>query len=176
MRGIQRLLDYLAGALLLVGAACIMLMMLQVMTEVVLRTVFKQTIPGTEETVSAYYMIGCAFTPLAWVQRQKGHVMIEIFTLWLKPRQAAAMDGVVYLVCAVLLGIFAYAGITKAWAMTEQEEILIGAMDVVVWPSRWLVPAGLITMIAYMVLQALDELRFAFLGGERSLAATPVAH
>ncbi|WP_428245351.1 TRAP transporter small permease [Ferrovibrio sp.] len=176
MQGTQRILDFLANALMAIGAACILLMMLQVMAEVVLRTVFKLTIPGTEETVSAYYMIGCAFTPLAWVQRQKGHVMIEIFTLWMKPRQAAAMDGVVYLVCAVAVGIFAYAGFTKAWAMTLEDEILIGSIDVVVWPSRWLVPAGLILMLAYMVLQAFDELRFAILGGERSLAATPVAH
>lgn len=176
MQGTQRILDFLANALMAIGAACILLMMLQVMAEVVLRTAFKLTIPGTEETVSAYYMIGCAFTPLAWVQRQKGHVMIEIFTLWMKPRQAAALDGVVYLVCAVAVGIFAYAGFTKAWAMTLEDEILIGTIDVVVWPSRWLVPAGLILMLAYMVLQAFDELRFAIFGGERSLAATPVAH
>lgn len=176
MRGSQRLLDYLTNALMIIGAVCIVMMMLQVMAEVVLRTAFKLTIPGTEEMVSAYYMIGCAFTPLAWVQRQKGHVMIEIFTIWMKPRPAAAMDGVVYLICAVLLSLFAYAGFTKALAMTIEEEILIGTIDVIVWPSRWLVPAGLILMVAYMVLQAFDELRFAAKGGERTLAPALSLH
>lgn len=176
MRGTQRLLDYLTNALMMIGAVCILMMMLQVMAEVTLRTFFKQTIPGTEEMVSAYYMIGCAFTPLAWVQRQKGHVMVEIFTLWLKPRAAALMDCLVYLACAIAIGIFAYAGFDKAMAMMEQEEILIGTIDVVVWPSRWLVPVGLALMLAYLVLQAFDELLFAVKGGERALQPPLAMH
>ena len=66
------------------------------MGEVMLRTAFKLTIPGTEETVSAYYMIACAFLPLAWVQRGRAHVSVEVFTLWMPPRMLALLDGLVY--------------------------------------------------------------------------------
>lgn len=161
---------------MVLGAASILLMMLQIMAEVVLRTAFKGTIPGTEETVSAYYMIGCAFLPLAWVQRSRGHVMIEIFTLWLSPRAAALVDGLAYLACAVATSIFIYATIVKAVAMTIDGEILIGTMDVIVWPSRWIVPVGLTAMTLYMVLQAVADLVRAAKGGGARLIVAPTAH
>lgn len=176
MKSTQHLLDRLAQLLMVIGAACILMMMLQVVAEATLRTLFKQTIPGTEEIVSAYYMIGCAFLPLAWVQRHKGHVIIEIFTIWMSPRAAAALDGVVAVAVSVCLTIYAYAGLVKAVAMTRDDEILIGMIDVVVWPSRWMVPAGLILMVAFLLLQAVDELRYAIKGGQRSITPAATQH
>jgi TRAP-type C4-dicarboxylate transport system permease small subunit len=176
MRFIRRSLDLLAGWLMVLGGCAIVLMMVQIMLEVILRTAFKITIPGTEETVSAYYMIGCAFLPLAWVQRHRAHVKVEVFTLWMSPRTAAGLDGLVYLLCAAGTGIFAYAALGKAMAMTEAREILIGSIDVVVWPSRWFVPVGLAAMMLYMILHAVDDLAWAFKGGERTPGSEAGGH
>lgn len=176
MRRIQKALDVIAVLLLWIGAITMILMMLQIMGEVILRTFFRRTIPGTEEIVSAYYMIGCAFLPLAWVQRSRGHVMVTVFTMWLRPRPAAALDAFAYLVCAVATGIYAYAGLHEALAMTREGEILIGTMDVVVWPSRWFVPLGLVGMLFYLVLQAVADLTWAVKGGEPRLAPVTSEH
>ncbi|MGE0660742.1 MAG: TRAP transporter small permease [Reyranellaceae bacterium] len=174
---LRRLLDGLTDVLMVLGALSILLMMIQITLEVALRTLFKDTIPGTEEIVSTYYMIGCAFLPLAWVQRQRGHVIVELFTVWMPPRAAAALDGVVTLVCAAAIAIFFFAGVEKAIAMTAQGEILIAMIDVVVWPSRWLLPAGLGTMLLYMLLHAFGDLSWAAKGGERPFpSATGTTH
>lgn len=169
MLAIRRALDAISGALLWLGGAAIVLMMVHIMLEVTLRTAFKLTIPGTEETVSAYYMIACAFLPLAWVQRGRAHVSVEVFTLWMPARALAALDGLVCLACAAGTAIFAWAATGKAIAMTRSGEILIGTMDVVVWPSRWFVPVGLATMALYMLLHAVADLHWAARGGERLL-------
>jgi len=176
MKGLQRGLDGVATVLLVLGGLAILLMMLQIMAEVALRTAFKVTIPGTEETVSAYYMIGCAFLPLAWVERQRAHVRVEVFTLWLSARQAAAVDGIVCLVCAAGTSVFAYAALGKALAMMRTNEILIGTIDVVVWPSRWFVPLGLAAMALYMLLHAWADLKWALKGGERMLPPLAGGH
>lgn len=167
MIAIRRILDWLTNVLMVLGAFSILLMMFQIAVEVALRTLFKDTIPGTEEVVSTYYMIGCAFLPLAWVQRERGHVIVELFTIWMHPRAAAALDGVVTLICAAGIAIFFFAGVEKAIDMTAQGEILIAMIDVVVWPSRWILPAGLGTMLLYMLLHACGDLVWAAKGGER---------
>lgn len=173
----RKILDGLTNILMAIGALSILLMMFQITLEVMLRTLFKDTIPGTEEIVSTYYMIGCAFLPLAWVQRERGHVIVELFTIWLSPRAAAALDGVVTLICAAGIAIFFFAGVEKAVAMTAQGEILIAMIDVVVWPSRWLLPAGLGTMLIYMLVHAVGDLTWAARGGERPFpSATGTMH
>jgi TRAP-type C4-dicarboxylate transport system permease small subunit len=176
MRAIQRVLDALAAFLLVLGGVGIVLMMVHIVLEVTLRTAFKSTIPGTEETVSAYYMIACAFLPLAWVQRMRAHVGVEVFTLWMPARMLAGLEGIVCLVCAAGTAVFAWAAVGKAIAMTQGNEILIGTMDVVVWPSRWFVPVGLVVMMLYMLLHACADLAWAVRGGERRLAPPSGGH
>lgn len=161
MTAIRRTLDALSMVLMVIGALAMLGMMLQVMVDVALRNLFKSTLPGTEEMVSAYYMIGVAFLPLAYVQRERGHVIIELFTLKLPPRVIAALDGVVYVVCCAALWFFTYAAFRQAVLMTEQSEIMIGTIDVTVWPARWLMTAGLAVMALYMMLQAVEQFLWA---------------
>lgn len=177
MVGFRRALDGLTNVLMVLGAVAILLMMAQIAVEVTLRTFWHDTIPGTEEIVSTYYMIGCAFLPLAWVQRERGHVIVELFTVWLPPRAAAVLDGIVALICAAAIAIFLYASVLKAVAMTREGEILIGMIDVTVWPSRWIVSVGLGAMLLYLIVHAIADLIWAAKGGERPFpSATGVTH
>jgi TRAP-type C4-dicarboxylate transport system permease small subunit len=176
MQAAKRGLDLLAGFLMVLGGVALILMMLQIATEVALRAAIKATIPGTEETVTAYYMIACAFLPLAWVQRNRAHVKAEVFTEWMSPRARAALDGVVVLLCALATSVFAYAAFVKAVAMTRTGETLIGTVDVVVWPGRWFVPVGLVAMVLYMVVHAACDLHAAFTGIGSRPAPKPEGH
>lgn len=173
MRGLTRLLDIVADALLAISCVAVVAMMLQVTADAFLRTFLHWSVPGTEEIVSAYYMVAVAFLPLAFVQRERGHVMIELFTMRLAPRTNALIDSVVFVVCGLGLAIFTYAALMKAVAMTEESEILIGTIDVTVWPSRWFLPVGCGAMALYMWLHAVQDFTWAIRGGPREL---PKAH
>lgn len=158
---LERVTDRLVQVLTVLGAACVVAMMAMVMLDVTLRELVSWPIPGTNEMVSYYYMVGSVFLPLALVQRERGHVMIELFTLWMPPRGRSAMDAVVLVVCAIAMILFAHAGLEKAIMMTERDEYRVGLTDVAVWPSRWFVPFGCGAMALVMLLQAAREVMYA---------------
>jgi len=110
----EKIVVWCARALIGIGSVAIVLMMLHVMSEVLLRYFFTYSIPGTEEIVSGYYMVAVVFLPLGYVQLERGHVFIELFTLKVSDRGKAWMDGFVLIVCTASLSIFTYAGFDKA--------------------------------------------------------------
>ncbi|NYZ16527.1 TRAP transporter small permease [Azospirillum sp. RWY-5-1] len=162
MNAAERALDLLSRSLMVLASLAILGMMVQVVIDVALRNIWHSTLAGTEEVVSAYYMIGCAFLPLAWVQRERGHVIIELFTSWLPERSTAFLDGVVMAVVGAGLLVFTVATFDKALAMTADNEIMIGTIDVTVWPSRWMLPIGIGAMALCMILQSVQEFGRAF--------------
>lgn len=161
---IEKLISICARILLFVGAIAIVLMMSHVMIEVALRTLLDKSIPGTEEIVSGYYMVAVVFLPLAYVQLERGHVIIELFTLKAGPRLKAWLDGFVYVVCGSALAVFTYATFDKAIKMTARDEMWIGMIEVTVWPARWILPFGLGVMMIIMFLQAIREFQSAITG------------
>lgn len=162
MNAAERALDLLSRSLMVLAAIAILGMMTQVVIDVALRNIWHSTLSGTEEVVSAYYMIACAFLPLAWVQRERGHVSIELFTAWMPERAISFLDGVVAAAVACGLLIFTHATFGKAVTMTEEAEIMIGTIDVTVWPSRWMLPLGLGAMALTLILQSVQEFGRAF--------------
>ena len=160
----EKFSKWCAGALVAIGSVTIIAMMVHVMAEVAARTFFNNSIPGTEELVSGYYMIIVVFLPLAFVQLERGHVIIELFTLKASDRTKSWIDGIVYLICSGALAIYAYAGFNKAVEMTQKGEFWVGLVDVTIWPSRWIMPIGIAVMGVVMFLQAIRELQAASSG------------
>ncbi|WP_373086611.1 TRAP transporter small permease [Sneathiella sp.] len=160
----EKIVNLCARLLMVLGCVAMTMMMLHVMSEVFLRYFFTASIPGTEEIVSGYYMVAVVFLPLGYVQLERGHIIIELFTLKVSERGKAWMDGVVLTVCSAALAIFAYAGFDKAINMTIKNEIWIGMVDVSIWPARWMLPVGLTVMTLMMVVQCIREFQFAVTG------------
>jgi len=163
---IKRLIDRLSSVLLVLGGIAMAVMMVNVAVDIVTRNLLRITVPGTLELVSYYYMVAVVFLPLAFVQRSRGHVMIELFTLWLPRRVNAFIDAIVYLLGAIGLGLFTYAAFGKAIYMTGVNEMQFGVIDVVVWPGRWFVPIGCGAMVLQLLLQATAEFVYAIKGTE----------
>jgi TRAP-type C4-dicarboxylate transport system permease small subunit len=172
---IKKILDALSGFLMILGGIAMVVMMVNVAADIIARNFLHVPIPGTLEFVSGYYMVATVFLPLAYVQRHREHVMIELFTLKVPPRVNAFMDGVIYVLCAIGLLFFTYATIGKAIHMTEIGEMQFGVIDVITWPSRWFVPLGCGVMALYMLLQMVAEFIFA-LKGEKTAAFRDVGH
>ena len=160
----EKISVWCARTLMAIGCVAIIAMMVHVMAEVTLRYFFNASIPGTEELVSGYYMVMVVFLPLGYVQLERGHVIIELFTLKASARTKAWMDGFVYVVCSGALAIYAYAGYHKAIEMTQKGEFWIGIVDVTVWPARWMMPIGIAVMGLIMILQAIREFQAAITG------------
>ncbi|MBN8916879.1 MAG: TRAP transporter small permease [Rhizobiales bacterium] len=160
----RRILDPVANLLLLAAGVSIVLMMVIVVADAVARSLFNGTVPGSQELAANYFMVAVTFLPLACVQRDKSHVIIELFTGWMPPRAVASLDAVVYLACASGTLVFCYATYFKALAMTRAGEYAVGTVIVTIWPTRWLVVAGALVLALYLLLNAAEEARAAILG------------
>ncbi len=165
MRALRRLRDTLVvGAAWIAGLATV-LMMLQVTADVAGRTLFHAPITGTIEIVSAYNMAALSFLPLALITRERGHIIVELFTGWMKLRWRTLLDGVVAIVTVVYTAAFTWKAVEVAIDKTgirEAKEAGIGFVEI--WPARWVVAIGFGLMTVYVLIHLVKDIRGGITG------------
>ena len=137
-------------------------MMLHVSIDVAGRTLFNHPLEGTTEIVSAYYMVIAAFLPWAWVTRNNGHLMVDLFTLRMRPRTVFWLDLAVKIVTAIYVAAFTWRSFLRALEQTRAGEVWqAGTTHLPVWPTRWALPIGGLFMVLYLVLRVAVDIRDA---------------
>lgn len=142
MAALERAIVLAARALMLVGGIALVLMMVHVTIDVAGKYFLNAPVPVTLEMVSNYYMVAVVFLPLAAVELRGDHIHVELLYARLPRLARRLMDLLAY-----GLGLFFFGLLTEAaWVVAvrkfEVGEFIMGSYSVVVWPSRFLVPAG----------------------------------
>lgn len=162
---LERLLFGLTRFFAWVAVAATILMMLHVTADAIGRTFFNRPLVGTIEIVSAYYMAAVVFLPLALVTRERGHIIVDLFTGWMKLRWRTLLDGFVGIVTFTYTAIFAWKAIEIALTKTRIREAHEAGTGVIeIWPSRWTVVAGFTLMAIYLAIYVIRDLRAGFTG------------
>lgn len=152
----SNLLAYLAGI-------AVIAMMMHVVADVLSREILSQPLDGTVEIVSFYYMVAVTFLPLAYVSHHEGHIMVELFTRGLKPRAMSILELVVLLVSLAFTVWMFTAAWDAALESYEDNEMWETSDDlIIIWPSRFLYPLGVLLMGIYLIYRVVDEARNAF--------------
>ncbi len=147
------------------GGIIMVLMMIHIVADVIGRMVFNHPLEGTTEIVSGYYMVTVIFFPLAYVTHNEGHIMVELFTRGLPRRRLAMLEAVIATVCLCLLIWFTWESFVEAWSSFLDNEEWETADDLItIWPSRWLLPVGLLVMAFYLAFRIADDARTAVSG------------
>jgi TRAP-type C4-dicarboxylate transport system permease small subunit len=153
-------LDGLTSALTWFAGLLTVVMMVHVTADVAARNFLNSPIVGTTEIVSAYYMAALAFLPLALITRERGHIIVELFTGWMKRPGRTLLDGIVAVLSLVYVVTFTW-GVTaiaiEKTAIREAREAGIGL--IYIWPSRWVVPIGFGLMAAYLLIYIVRDFR-----------------
>lgn len=158
MKNLDRVAQVTTG----VASLIVAIMMLHVSADVFARTVFNSPLIGTTEIVAAYYMVAIAFLPIAWISRQRGHIIVELFTAHLARRKLKALDAFAGLVTLVYVALFVWKLLETAVEKSHIREAWEAATGFVeVWPSRWIVPAGFGFMAIYVLIQTVGDARDA---------------
>jgi len=137
-RGIERL----SGLLMLVAGVALVLMMAHVFVDVLGKYFLNRPVPMTLETVSNYYMVAVVFLPLAAVERNNGHIHVEMIYGALPRPARRSLDILAYGLGAFFFGMLTATGWEVAVAKYEVGEFIMGGYPVIIWPSRFLVPVG----------------------------------
>ena len=162
MRKLEKLLERPIYWLFALAGFVTIAMMLHVVADVFSKHFFNTPIWGTLETVSGYYMVIVVFFPLAYVARTEGHIIVELFTRNLPPRKLARLDGVIGIITFLFMLLFTWLTGEEAIRRTIQGEVWdIADGNMIIWPSRWVLPIGAAAMTAYVLIRVIKDFRQA---------------
>lgn len=163
-------ITWLSNRLLDISALLLLGMMLHVCADVAMKYLFNRPIQGTLEIVSYYYMVWAVFLPLALVELTRGAVSVELFfNMFPRPLQVLCI-ALVLILCAA-----AYAGLARitwldALRSWSRNEVVMGPVTVVIWPSRFVLPvsfalAGLVCLWHFLRLLVSPRARAELIAG-----------
>lgn len=165
MTGLLRLFDRIVTFAAWIAAAMTVLMMLHITADVAGRTFFHKPITGTIEIVSAYNMAALAFLPLALIARERGHIIVELFTGWMKLRWRTLTDGFVAIITLIYTATFTWKALEIAIKKTEIREAKEAGIGFVeIWPARWVVFIGFGLMAVVIAILMVKDIRAGLTG------------
>jgi TRAP-type C4-dicarboxylate transport system permease small subunit len=168
-----RFLDKTARAMTTVGEFAIVAMMATVALDVTMRYLFLWSFDAAADIVANYFMVGIAYMPLAEITRDDSHLSARFLTDRMSDRGREILEGFIALVLCVFMAVVTWETAVAAIDMTRQGEMMQGAvMTLPIWPSRWLLPAGSLTMTFYALVVALWKFGGRGTGGQ-SPSSTP---
>jgi TRAP-type C4-dicarboxylate transport system permease small subunit len=162
MLALERMGDRVAQGLALLGSIGVMALLVHVTLDVASRNLFQQPIPATNEIVSRYYMVLIAFLPLAWVERNRSMVSVELLDMAMSPGMKRASDAAVALLATIIYAAIAWVTLAealKSFATGSFVDVL--GRRVPVWPTYFLPPLGFLLAALVTLLRAFTSARGA---------------
>ncbi|MCR8547820.1 TRAP transporter small permease [Salipiger sp. P9] len=136
-------LEKLSDAMLTAAAVPVLAMLAHTTADVGMKYLFNQPIAGTLEIVSYYYMVGIVLMPLAAVELARRSIDVDLFYAMLpRPLQFGVMVFVL-LLSASAYGLLAAISWPDALRAMERREMVMGAINVTIWPARFLLPLAM---------------------------------
>ncbi|MCE8009554.1 TRAP transporter small permease [Aestuariivita sp.] len=154
MHYLGRAVAGLSRAATILGGISIALMMVHVTADVVMRYVFNRPLTGTLTVVTYYYMILATFLPMAFAERRRAHISVEVLTELMPARLRHHLKGWMLLLTAAVMGLIAWRtfdAAIKAWDLGASQ--IQGATRISVWPAYFALPLGTGLMAAVLLLR-----------------------
>jgi TRAP-type C4-dicarboxylate transport system permease small subunit len=142
LRTVDRLTD-IVGVL---GAAGVVLLVLNVVVDVVGRLAFHAPFPGTIEYTTYWWMPMLALLAFAFTEQRQEHIKVTILLDALPLRFRQIVEGVFGLIATALIIALAYYSWESAMRAYDFQEVTASSPPVAVWPFRFLGPLAMGTL------------------------------
>lgn len=140
---IGRSLSFLAKSSSLIGAICVILMMLHVTADVAGRYLFNTPVPGTIVVVANYYMVIVVFLALGVAEEKRAHISVEFVTDLMPQRAQTGFSLFSGILTVGIIIVLMISGWTEAVKKTNIGATMEqGSQRIEIWQSYWLVPLG----------------------------------
>lgn len=144
MRLLEKIQRTVENVLLFLGGVIALALMLLIALDVTLRKL-GSPIPGAYELVTMLHVV-VVFLGVAYVQRVKGHIFIEIATEKLPLKLRKALDFCGYAVGFIVCAVFARQTGKAAWESIMSQEYVAALVDIPVWPAKLILALGMLML------------------------------
>jgi TRAP-type C4-dicarboxylate transport system permease small subunit len=156
MRLIGVILNRLANILAVLGAVCVVAMMVQVSLDVILKNLFNIRVPFTQALVTRWYMVGAAFLPLGLTEILDRHIAVEVLYQTLSARQKRLLGGAVCLFASGIAAILTWPLWEEAMAKFHAGAFVTeNAEDIAIWGGYFFLPIGFALMTLILIYRVL---------------------
>ncbi len=105
--------------------------------------------------LSIVALVAVAFLGLAEVERTGENVNFNLLIDRMAPSLKRWLSGLLYAISTLCVGWATYVTTLAAWDAFQSNEKMLGISQLVTWPGRGIVAAGLATLFAVMVVRCL---------------------
>ena len=123
------------------AASIVVILMAMVVADIFGRKVLNKPVPMSYE-VGAFMLVFIVFLGLAYSQRQKAHIRVEILTLRMPPKLRAIMDLFAYTIGIGIYGLIFYETFKWSYHSFEIGEYVAGLVNIPKWPSQFALVFG----------------------------------
>ena len=140
-RYLNRILGWTVNLSAFGAASIVVILMALVVADIIGRKVLNKPVPMSYE-VAAFMLVFIVFMGLAYSQRQRAHIRVEILTLRMSPRGRAIMDLLAYTLGIAIYGAIFYQTFKWSYHSFEIGEYVAGLINIPKWPSQFAVAFG----------------------------------
>lgn len=168
LRFFDRWLGHVEDWFTLAAAICIFGLMFLGIAQVLGRQLFDVPVPGYIDFVELS-MATFAFLGIAYCQREGGHVRMDLFVKMIKGRSHWVVELTSTLLPLALVGVLVYYSWDHFMRAYDSGDSTID-MELVVWPSKLLVPVSFGLLFLRLLVQAAGYLRLVRNPGTEMIA------
>ena len=137
-RAAEALITWASRVSFFAGAIAIVFMMLHIGGDVIVRSLFGVSLPGTLEITAQWYMIAIVFMPLALLQLRGDHIAVDLFVHGLSRRTQDWLNAMTSAAALVFFYFWADASLALALKKTKRLSFLdSGLWQIPTWPVYW---------------------------------------
>lgn len=152
-------MNTLAGAASVFSWLAAVLMLAQVSLDILGKFLLGMPVAGTAEVVASYYMIILVFMAFPLVECRNEAIAVDLLYNRFGPRLKAVSRVVALVITLVFYLAFAWMTLEAALKSYAIREVVIGAREFLIWPSRFFLPASCLLVAVVVVLREVDAFR-----------------
>ncbi len=171
MKAIGQILRWISHGVALVGAVAVILMMAQIVLDVVMRNLFQTTLPMTTTVVAKWYMVACAFLPLAMTEIANRHIAVEVVFSALSRRWRRIVGGFACLIASLIAGGMFFPLWFESVKKFEAGSFMVeNGRQLPVWQAHFFLPVG----FAIFACVLLYRVVILWTGAKSGMGETPI--
>ncbi|HPE61717.1 MAG TPA: TRAP transporter small permease subunit [Thiolinea sp.] len=148
------------------GGIILVLMMLQVVVDVFMRSFLGAGFPATADLVGKYYMVAVSVLPLALTELKRRHIEATVFTQHLSGPALKTVLLFGFLVFGAVLAVLTYGSALEALSKTARGAYIdAGLIRFITWPSYWILPFSFGLALVVIVIRIIEVLTDRFHDG-----------